>query len=82
MEARRCDPVKLPTLYLLCLPCYSHAVPAIYSYPLQKSEYGQCEGQIIATLAKGNKRFKVIKTSVADPGRFFSDPDLDPRIWF
>ena len=55
--------LKLPTLYLLCLPCYSRAVAAIYSYPLQKSEYGQREGQIIAALAKGNKRFKFIKTT-------------------
>ena len=23
-----------------------------------------------------------LETSVADPGRFFSDPDLDPRIRF
>ena len=23
-----------------------------------------------------------VDSSVADPGRFFSDPDPDPRIWF
>ena len=47
--------LKLPTLNLLYLPCYSRAVAAIYSYPLKKSEYGQREGQIIAALAKGKK---------------------------